>query len=386
MKILYITPWGPAINSGGGRHCYANLKSLCSYPEIKIDYIGPKFDNSLQGISPESFGNVVARDYSIYDKIVAAFNKSSTSLISLCKEFFKYYSRKVYDLVFIESTRCGFIFEELKKQHALICNVHNVEADYLRFNGSGSTYLASKNIFLSERNTLNSCDAFLVMHKTDLQRLKELYKIQFNESCIIQHPVCSFTPKMQILPYEQRDKSIAFVGSLDSHFNEMGLREFIVKCWPDLKESGYKLIVAGKNPSAKLLSFLSNQLNIEVFINPINMEKILRNTRMLILPDLTGTGMKLRVAEALSLGVPVVGTEKGMRGYQKIEKFGFAVNDVSDMSRVINELIKNENELKIISMNALNIWRTHYSYHAFCTRIHSILDEAKRGRWNVKKK
>jgi len=375
LRILYITPWSPSLKTGGGRHCYANLRSLCSFPASRIDYIGPGLDHSLLGIERDRFINVTAREYTIFDKITAALNAASSSLIGLFKQFTRRHSLNEYDLIFIETTRCGFVFKELKSQVKTICDVHNVEDDYLRSNPRTSSRLAARKIVRSEEMTLKASDVVLVMHDADKQRLQKLYSIN-NTKRFILHPVCSFLPKLPSVPFDKRDKVIIFVGSLDQPFNENALTAFISRCWPDLDNSGYTLRIAGRSPSRNLVRLISNQKNIDLIANPPDMEPLMRKARLLILPDITGTGMKLRVAEALSYGVPVVGTQNGLRGYNNISQFGVVVEDIGHMTSVIRDLLENNGmKLSSLSSNAYTIWKEQYSFDVFSNRLHTIIRE-----------
>lgn len=374
FRILYITPCSPSLRTGGGRHCYANLRALCSYPGAKIDYIGPGLDFSLPGLNRDHFQHIIARDFALPDKINAALHLVSSSLIGLFNEFKRAYKLYGYQIAFIEFTRCGFVFSDLEEHTKKICNVHNVEADYFTHNRAASSWLAGRNICSSERKTLNFSNILLVMHDEDRERLQELYNIDGEAHQFILHPVCSFSPKQLLLPMRERDRVIFFAGSLDQPFNEMGLREFLKKSWVTLDNTGYLLKVAGRNPSANLLRFLSKQKNVDVIANPPDMEKLLRNARVLILPDLTGTGMKLRVAEALSLGVPVVGTDKGLRGYENVSQCGYSVPTVSDMTEPIRNLMSDEIKLESLASSAAGVWKLQYSFEVFCKRIHSILN------------
>lgn len=375
MKILYITPWGPSLRNGGGRHCYANARALCLYPGGMVDYVGPEIDAELPDLSPEIFHRVLSRPFTLRDKAKAVLRGASTSLVSLFDEFVRHHGVSEYDLVFVETTRCGFVFSEVGEGIPTICNVHNVEFDYLGFNGAGGTRLAAWNVRKSEQRTLDACRTFLVMHDEDMWRLREVYRVNDKDIRFLQHPVCSPPPKSEQVPYEDRDRVLFFAGSLDSRFNEMGLMEFVTRCWPGLKDSGHTLVVSGGNPSADLSKFLSRQKGVQLIANPPEMEPLLRNARMLLLPDLVGTGMKLRVAEAMSLGVPVVGTHAGLRGYREIAKFGCEVESVADMKNAVLGLLADSSCLTSCAKAAREIWNEYYSMNIFTARIHHMLDD-----------
>lgn len=375
MKILYITPFEPSLKSGGGRHCYANVRALCLYPGALVDYIGPVIEEALPDLQPAIFQRQLARPFTIIDKAKAALWSDATSLVSLFSEFVRQHDVTKYDLVFIETTRCGFVFREIGMQIRTICCVHNVEADYLGFNKSGGTRLAARNIRQSEQKTLHDCSTLLVMHVEDEQRLREIYSVDEEATRFMRHPVCSLAPKMKPIPYENRERGLIFAGSLDSKFNDTGLREFLLHCWPTLKDAGYPLVVAGRNPSRDLAQFITRQPSVRLIANPPEMGTLLRNARLLILPDITGTGMKLRVAEAMSLGIPVVGTRLGLRGYEEISQFGQAVESMNDMQDAILKLLADESRLASCAKAAREIWEEQYSIDTFTLRLHRYLDD-----------
>jgi glycosyltransferase involved in cell wall biosynthesis len=103
------------------------------------------------------------------------------------------------------------------------------------------------------------------------------------------------------------------------------------------------------------------------------MAPLLAETRLLLLPDVVGSGMKLRVAEALSMGVPTVGTDKGLRGYEQIDRFGRVVADARDVLPAARDLLADENTAAGLAAGAIDSWRTDYAIDVFSMRLHRIL-------------
>lgn len=365
MNILYISPWEPSLKSGGGRHCYANLKALCSYKDSKIDYIGPYFNKDSYFSKNNNLQFIFSRNYTIYDKSISFIYRASSSLFGIFNEFKNKYSLNKYDLIFIESSRCGFLFKYLDKNIKKILNIHNVEYDYLSNNRKGiQRLILRRNIVNSEKECINLSDIILIMHRDDLLRLKKLYNFK-NDKKFLLHPVCSFNPKYNFMPFNEREKVILFIGSLDAFFNEFSLKKFIEICWGKLENCGYKLRVAGKNPSGKLRKFLKKHKNIDLIANPIEMEPIINNSRLMILPDVFGSGMKSRIAEALSYGVPIIGTKEGLKGYEDIASYGYKVDNIIEMETIIKKLLKNEKELGKFSLNAFKSWEKNLVFRFF---------------------
>jgi len=372
MKILYLTPQAPNLTSGGGRHCYANLRSLCEFKDTVVDYIGPAFESDIKGLQRENLSIIVARSFTPKDRIISAFKGAPSSLVQVFSGTRKQVDFRTYNLVFIEFSYIDFIFSYLQRNTPTICCVHNVEADYQKANCTGLRRLKYYYVKKCERKVVQSAANLLVMHEHDARRLESVYQTKLDNYTI--HPVCSFSPRYDIVNMDEREKIILFSGSLDSIYNEVGLLEFLNRCWKKIQDCGYTLLVSGRNPSIKIISALGRYRNAEIIANPLDMEKLIKNARLLVLPDLYGTGMKLRIAEALSYGVPVVGTLLGLRGYNHVESFGAAVESIHDMNDAVLTLIESTERLKELSLSAIELWKHNYTFKAFRSRIHSILD------------
>jgi glycosyltransferase involved in cell wall biosynthesis len=371
MNILYLTPQQPALFNGGSRHIYANLRALCEYGNNYIDYIGPPFENGMEGLERGNLNIVAARNFTPRDRFLAAIKGAPTSLWQIFSEARKKLDFQKYDLVFMELSYLGFIFDYLAPHTQTICCVHNVEADYQKFNCTGFRKIKYLHVRRGESKVVRRAKMLLVMHNSDLSRMEALYKIALKNYAL--HPVCSFNPAHDSLKIEDREKNILFCGTLRQRFNEIGLLRFLNTCWREIQDCGYTLLIAGSNPSQRIGQAVGHFRNTMLIPNPPDMGLLLRKSRMLILPDIYGTGMKLRVAEALSYGVPVVGTTMGLRGYENVESFGLAVESVGDMSAAILGLLLNTDRLKELSANAQKIWKQKYAFEVFKTRIHSFL-------------
>lgn len=370
--ILYITPWPPSFNNGGERHCYSNLISLALLNDVSIDYIGPPFDLSIFGKNEKAFNKILSSKFTFKEKLHATFRQAATSLVSLFYEFIRNHDLSCYDLIFIESTRCGFVYKKILSDTNTICCVHNVEFDFANYNGSN--VLTQMNIKKSEKLTVENCKKLLFMHESDKVRMQQVYDIQFESTSYEYHPSCSFLPLHPILPIDERNNTIVFSGSLDCRYNEIGILKFIDTCWCQISDIGYTLLITGRNPSRKLHEIVNSFENIILMPNPLNIEKLIRECKLMILPDMSGTGMKLRVAEAISLGLPIVGTRNGLRGYKDIGDYGYEVNDIKDMAIVIKKLLTDDySKLVSLSSAAKIAWASNYSFESFRKRIHSVV-------------
>jgi len=117
------------------------------------------------------------------------------------------------------------------------------------------------------------------------------------------------------LPLEtKRYIDILFVGALDYRPNIEAVDYLIEELYPILESNGLTLGIAGRNPSAAISRFI--QRTKATFIpNAPDIRRIYNQSKLAIVPLLSGSGSRLKIAEALMHGVPVVSTNIGAEGY-----------------------------------------------------------------------
>lgn len=368
MRILYVTTMPPSKRTGGGLHCYANLRALCECEGASVWYLGPAFNSGLEGL--ERINTVLARPFLFRDKVVAFVSGSATGLAGLYAESRGAQGRD-FDVAFVESTRAGFAVKALARRWSTICCVHNVESDYLQSGTRGTGRVAAYFMRRSERDSISVADALLVMHRHDLARLMELYGLNSLGERAVMHPVCAIAAPVPV-PYLERKCRVVIPGSLDEPFNERGILAFLRDAWPALRGAGAELIIAGRNPRS-LLANAARRSGATLVANPASMADVVADSRLVVVPDLGGAGMKLRVAEALSLGVPVVGTSAGMLGYERVEEFGRAVPGMEQMAAAIKEVLNSPPLGARLAAGARTEWESRYSYPAFARRVQEVV-------------
>jgi len=347
---------------------------LCEHPDAEVAYVGPPLEETLAGLDRVTM--LVARPFGVTDKIQAALGGTASSAIGLYREI-PARARVGFDVVFCETTKVGFAIAEFAGKATTVCCVHNVELDFMNRGARGFSRLAARNVRRSEATSVGLSDRLLVMHGHDLTRLQGIYAEADIRKRVLLHPVCAFEGRPP-LAYGARKKRIVVPGSLDQRYNEVGILAFLAECWPSLQALGVELVVAGRNPRPilKRAVLAAGAVLVE---NPPSMEEIIRDARLVLVPDVGGAGMKLRVAEALSLGVPVVGTREGLFGYEEANEFGRVVPSIATMADAVREIITDPGLGERLAVMARRIWAQQYSYTAFSARVRAWMDELEPG-------
>ena len=110
------------------------------------------------------------------------------------------------------------------------------------------------------------------------------------------------------------DMSIGFIGSLDWLPNQEGLDWFLASGWPDIRRRwpGITLHVAGRNAPDDLIHL--HRPGVKVHGEVDDAAAFIRSHGIMIVPLLSGSGMRVKVVEGMALGRVVITTTLGLEG------------------------------------------------------------------------
>ena len=180
-------------------------------------------------------------------------------------------------------------------------------------------------------------------------------------------------PPSSDLQQQAKEFDIAFVGSLDYPPNIEGLRFYFTRVAPLLKRE-VRLLIIGRNPSKETLSFLLSQSNTIIQANVDSVEHWLRKACISMVPLLSGSGSRLKIAESLILGIPCISTEIGAEGYAKSTPGLTVVSDGDEQAFATNiqHLINQTPDHQAIQQSASQfLWSNTIKEHELLTHIAS---------------
>lgn len=118
------------------------------------------------------------------------------------------------------------------------------------------------------------------------------------------------------LQWEETEESLLYVGALSWEANLDGLLWFISNVWPTLKfqRPGLVFYLVGAEPPERLVKMVNGTQGIVLKGFVEDLEPLYRKARVFIAPLRFGSGIKLKVLNALFRGIPVVTTPIGVEG------------------------------------------------------------------------
>lgn len=142
------------------------------------------------------------------------------------------------------------------------------------------------------------------------------------------------------IPAFNNRNGLMFIGGFQHTPNQDAMRWFIEEIYPELFKLSIPLTIAGSNIPKFILEYKNLFPSINIFpnISIDDLEQLYNNSKIVVAPLRVGAGVKGKVIEAMSKGVPVVGTSRAFEGIPKDDTFIYHDNDLA--SEIIDEIKK----------------------------------------------
>ena len=150
----------------------------------------------------------------------------------------------------------------------------------------------------------------------------------------------------QPLPISER-LSIGFVGNFEWFPNTDAITWFIQSIWPLILAElpSVEFEIAGKGSE----TFDMPSLNIHGLGFVQSLDEFYKRQNVMISPLRFGTGLNMKILEALTYGKPIVTTAKSVQGFEHTTPFVIA-NDPSTFAERVVYLLKNKHEIQTLEI------------------------------------
>ena len=226
-----------------------------------------------------------------------------------------------YDVVQLETLYLAPYIPVIRQySKARIClRAHNIEHEIWERitqhtpHGPKRWYLnhLSQKLKRFELSMLNEYDLIAPISARDETRLREL-GLQRPATVIPIGMETDLYPYQDLLP--QAPTSVSFIGSLDWMPNQEGLHWFLEKIWPNIAKQYPSLVfhIAGRNTPESFYRYDSKQIKVHGEV-PSSID-FLSQYSVMVVPLLSGSGMRAKILEAMALGRQVITTRVGLEG------------------------------------------------------------------------
>lgn len=382
MKILYFTFSVPSETFGGGICILQSLFSICQFADV--DYVGPEFDQE----ELMEYGIKLSNVYYVYnsEKLISRF--ANILLYGISTGFYQSWKKIVsslelskYDCIFMDSTRQDFVVQWAKQfNKPIIVRAHNVEIDYFeamyRNDRKFSVFVHKNIIKKSERKLFGFADYIIALTEKDRRRFIELYGGDEKRISVV--PIC--VKQFDKETHERLPEPfIAITGSLWFGPNAHGTEWFLDKVWRNIgKEvlAKYNLVIAGANPSKKITELARKLPKVNLYPNPDYIDAFYQQASVYVAPIFYGAGMKVKIAEALSCGIPIVTTNHAFSGYEAAADGIYLANTEDQFREQLSKIARfSDNEMEEHKRRISDIFRLNFSMEMSVIRMKRIVED-----------
>ncbi|MDF1560813.1 MAG: glycosyltransferase family 4 protein [Bacteroidales bacterium] len=146
---------------------------------------------------------------------------------------------------------------------------------------------------------------------------------------------------------DKSDFKVGFIGALNWEPNVQGLKWFTDRVWPLVCKAlpAASLHIAGRGAPASKPSWLRER-NINWVGEADDARQFMASVNVIVAPLFAGSGLRIKIIEAMSIGRPVVATPVAVHGIPAVNgRELFIADDVSSFSNALINLL-NDRELR----------------------------------------
>ena len=216
-----------------------------------------------------------------------------------------------------------------------------------------------------EVSTLNKYDGIVAITQTDAITLKQLgcnkaliaisYGLDINEYTV---------------DNENETIDLFHIGAMNWIPNQQGIKWFLDNVWNLIRKElpDLKLCLAGRNMPDWLLQ--SKYPNVKILGEVENAKFFIQSNGIMIVPLFSGSGIRIKIIEAMALGKVVITTSIGAEGinYTNNENIIIA-NTIDEFKNVVVELIHNNEKRRTIAQNARKLIEKEHNNNAMIDKL-----------------
>ena len=271
------------------------------------------------------------------------------------------------------------IIRRVDKNVKIIYDAHNVDSVLAKaaFERKEITTVQLQNYQEAEKDLPAKVNAIFTCSEDDKTSFEEMTRGKLLAGVIpngVSIPVKKFDAGVK----QEVPEYILFCGSLWSIPNAEGLHWFCMKVWPLVveKNSFLKLLVVGSGKLPEKYSDISTLKNVQFTGAVEDVQPWYNKAALAVVPLLTGSGTRLKVLEAMGLGVPVISTSIGAEGIQYSNGRDILIADQEDeFANKIIELIKDREKRLLLQSNARLLVENKYDWNVIGNTMKSFLNE-----------
>lgn len=289
-----------------------------------------------------------------------------------------------YDIVQLEGLYLCPYIETVKKYSGakVVLRSHNIEAEIWKRTASNESnkikkrYLKSlyKRISSFEKQFVNQYDLLVPITERDNETFSRLK----NKKPSMVAPSGYDFNKWRAYDGEDDLPNLAHLGALDWLPNQEGILWFLENVWTNLVGVYPKLVfkIAGRNAPDSFVSKVLNYSGVEYIGEVPDAVTFINNAGIMIVPLLSGGGMRVKIVEGMALGKTIVTTSIGAEGISVTSGENIVIADSNEkFFAELCKLIEDEDCCRSIGISAKSFIERKYDNAEIASSLLQFYEE-----------
>lgn len=277
-----------------------------------------------------------------------------------------------YDVIQLESPYLAPYISTIRQHSSahVSMRAHNVEHVIWERLAAHTSWGFKKWYFRKVANELKTLEKNYFAHYDSMIAISEHDKDTFErlgfEGPIISIPIGLNMDKYQINQPPAKPASLCFIGTLDWLPNLQGLEWFLKNVWPTVIkiENDVPFYIAGRGANVSFKKLAKQAPNCHFEGEVEHADEFLDQHPIMIVPLLSGSGIRVKIIEGMAKGMLVITTKCGMEGIPARHMHNILVAEDGDkFATLILYALNHPQDVEKIRRNARKFAAQEYDMH-----------------------
>lgn len=381
-NVLWVSLMAPydKVKHAGGRIENYFLKNLHMTGKFKIHLISFATEKIRDEIDLDKYGisnSVFYYSWTAKQRIINAYGKiniwnKGAGLTSpyygdtAVKEM-RRLKKKGYvpDIIILQWTEIATILEEAKYifPNAKIVMIEE-DVSFLGHTRKAEASHGIKKMFLNAKAKKIRTRELELLNKSDLIILNNHKDEKLIQDKVNKGKIWVWCPYYQTMldkPRKLHNRDIIFYGALSREENWKSAIWFLENVWPKIKDYAVRFVMIGSNPPDVLKKYESDQVIVTGFVDEIY--PYFQKSLCLVAPLVLGAGVKIKILEGLSSGIPVLTNDIGIEGIPAINgREYFHCVSPDEYVETIRSLLNGKIDFNSIEINSKSFIKKTFNF------------------------
>lgn len=397
-EVLFVSMYAPydTVPHAGGKVHNFYVKELQKRKNVHQTLISMCYQTEVKELDLDKYGidhDIVVLDRNKFEKNLRKFisgfsyfnpwDKYCNTLLNYeryhLKQRLKKYKRnnKEPDVVILQWTQIIFLIPFVKKLFPN-AQIITIEEDVLFLN-----YLRRIDLQKTQMKKRFATYQYNKIKKLELQSLKQSDLIVTNNfkdsNLLVDNGISEekiYTSAVYFTDYskvinEPTGKDILFYGAMHRPENYLSVKWFVDNVFYKLQDTEIRLFIVGGNPPKEITDLQSDRIIVTGFVDSV--AEYFEKCMCLVAPLVLGAGIKVKVLEAMSAGIPVLTNNIGIEGIKAVNGIHyFHCETPEEYIDSINSFCSDRTKMSVVREQSKNFIQENYD---ISERVNSLYDK-----------